>query len=1320
MATPARSPFTNEEYTVGWICALAVELAAAKGMMDKVHGEPQTPPAEADNNSYILGSMGSFNVVAARLPIHQVGSSSATAVAKEMLFTFPRIRVGLLVGIGAGIPDYDNDVDIRLGDVVISSSPQTGGVVVYDFGKALADGSFESLSVLNSPPRSLGSALGKLQTEHLMQKNRIAYYIEQMLERFPLMRSKGFSHPGHSADRLFQPSYLHAAGKSCVKCDSSAEISREPRLDDSPVIHYGTIASGDMVIKDALKRDLIRDRHGAICLEMEAAGLMNNFPCIVIRGISDYADSHKNDRWQPFAAATAAACAKEFLEHVQPKAIEAEPAAKDILYQVHDDVAEIKEFVMTKQSQRILDWITELDFDRQHNDNLKSMLEGTGLWLLESEVFVRWISQPQQTLFCPGIPGAGKTIMSSIVVEHLRTKFLGDPEVQVAQLANKGSTVLPNIEQMYKSHTGNKTRPTVKEIRPELSRTAQSFRRIFVVIDALDEYCSSDPDELQDLLSALFTFQKDGPVNILATSRPNSEIMSKFKECTQREIRAQDDDILRYVTTTLPTLLRSKISLYPNVQDDVRREVVKSADGMFLLATLHMDHLKGYLTVGDLKEALDHLPRGRTRLGKAYDHAIDRIKSQYEPCCQMAMRVLSWLTHCKRALFADELQDALGIRPGHTDLDPEFLPDIDILDSVCAGLVVFDQNTSRIRLVHYTTKEYLLGHPAFRNSEVEIAQTCITYLSFEAFSSGASDYEHRRRNYSLHHYFAEYWAVHASAALDTSKEFMTFLVAFLEKKSNVYAAGQAMLTFARADRPGREHWLKVLPDPLPDHQLTKVHLAAYGGLTSIITEYIRQNQDLDIGDSKSRTPLAYAAEGGHLETTRVLLESKRVNPDSKDWKGETPLVRAAFGGYKEVVQLLIQYRACPNPTDESGHNPLCAAALCGDIETMRLLLDHGAQINQQGPYYVDSPSNDEDDGTPLMNAWCSGNKDAVLFLLERGADPNYPNKGGATILTAAARDDDEKLVKLLLERGVHVDPKDYYSTTPLGYAVQGGFLGIAKQLIKAGADVNMQNIYGQSVLMTACRPAEGRKVYRLRYHGPNPNIQDSSLETPLSMSTGHGSLGMIKVLLDNRADPNILDRDGETALFRAAETEHGDLITSLLYNNADPHVCNDAFETALFPAVKKGHDSVVNILLDAGLDVHSQDIAGNTPLFYAASSGSEEVVRLLLQKGARIDHRNALQETALFFAARYGRPTVVKLLIEAGATKDPRNLIMETPLISAAAGLYDTPFWPNKNTLNYRAVVTLLLENGVDPSPLYNPTFQSKSQFESLEVLWSS
>jgi ankyrin repeat protein len=383
---------------------------------------------------------------------------------------------------------------------------------------------------------------------------------------------------------------------------------------------------------------------------------------------------------------------------------------------------------------------------------------------------------------------------------------------------------------------------------------------------------------------------------------------------------------------------------------------------------------------------------------------------------------------------------------------------------------------------------------------------------------------------------------------------------------------------------------------------------------------------------------------------------------------------------------------------------------------MRLLLDHGAQINQRCPSY------DEYDGTPLMNAWYSGNTDAVLFLLERGADPNFPNDGGATILSAVARNNDEELVKLLLERGVQVDPKDHFGATPLAYAVRKGFLGITEKLIKAGADVNMQNHHGESVLMMACASAESNEeiIHELLHHGANPNIQDSSLESPLSISTRHGSLGVVRLLFDKGADPNIPGKRGETALFRAAEEGHGDLISTLLHNKADPHICNEAFQTALFCAVRKGHVSVVNLLLDAGSDVHAQDIAGNTPLFYAASSGCEEVVRLLLEKGAQIDHRNALQETALFFAARHGRTAVANLLIEAGATPDPRNLIMESPLIYAAGCLVHIPSWPSKRTLDYSSVVTLLLENGADPNPRYNPTFQSKSQFESWEVLWSS
>ena len=332
---PTRSPYSNDDYTVGWICALPIEMATAKGMMDEEHGDPQTPPQQADQNTYLLGCIGKFKVVVACLPKDEIGASSAAAVARDMLFTFPNIKVGLLVGIGAGIPDYESDDirDIRLGDVVIGSDKESGGVVLYDFGKRLGDGSFKSMYALDRPPRPLRAALSQLEAEHQMHENRIPQYINQMLEKYPYMRRKGFAYPGQSADQLFQADYRHVPGRSCAKCDLAERIDRRPenRSDIDPVIHYGVIATGSSVVKHAPTREEIRQRHRAICLEMEAAGLMNNFPCVVIRGISDYADSHKNDQWQPYAAATAAACAKELLEYVQPRALDGERTAKDIL-----------------------------------------------------------------------------------------------------------------------------------------------------------------------------------------------------------------------------------------------------------------------------------------------------------------------------------------------------------------------------------------------------------------------------------------------------------------------------------------------------------------------------------------------------------------------------------------------------------------------------------------------------------------------------------------------------------------------------------------------------------------------------------------------------------------------------------------------------------------------------------------------------------------------------------------------------------------------------------------------------------------------------
>jgi nucleoside phosphorylase len=293
-----------KDYTVGWVCALPVELAAAVEMLDEEHED--LPQDSNDSNLYTFGRARDHNVVIACLPAGQIGINSAAAVAMQMKLRFTSIRFGLLVGIGGGVPSAGSD--IRLGDVVISQPyAQHGGVVQYDLGKTGVGGHVTRTGSLNTPPTVLLNALSKLRSNHYRGRSSLPAYLS-VFDRLP-----GFSRKMAGPDILFKPTYNHTQGATCQECGGEGLVERAPRGPEV-VIHYGTIASGNQVMKDGITRDqLSSELGGVLCFEMEAAGLMNNFPCLVIRGICDYADSHKNKGWQPYAAATAATCAKELL-----------------------------------------------------------------------------------------------------------------------------------------------------------------------------------------------------------------------------------------------------------------------------------------------------------------------------------------------------------------------------------------------------------------------------------------------------------------------------------------------------------------------------------------------------------------------------------------------------------------------------------------------------------------------------------------------------------------------------------------------------------------------------------------------------------------------------------------------------------------------------------------------------------------------------------------------------------------------------------------------------------------------------------------------
>jgi nucleoside phosphorylase len=298
----------REDYTVGWVCALPVELAAAQEMLDEEHDTPRYNAH--DTNLYTCGRVGEHNVVIACLPEGQMGTNSAAAVAVQMKSTFSSTRFGLMVGIGGGVPSEETDV--RLGDVVVSKPHKThGGVVQYDSGKATPSG-FERTGALNTPPTVLLNAVANVRAKQMRGRGRLLEYLSK-LDSLP-----DFTREAAGLDNLYNAAYDHKGGATCKQCDVSYLVVREPRRQDV-VMHYGTIASGNQVMRSAAERDRVSaELGGVLCFEMEAAGLMNSFPCLVIRGICDYADSHKNKRWQAYAAGTAVACAKEVLSAIPP------------------------------------------------------------------------------------------------------------------------------------------------------------------------------------------------------------------------------------------------------------------------------------------------------------------------------------------------------------------------------------------------------------------------------------------------------------------------------------------------------------------------------------------------------------------------------------------------------------------------------------------------------------------------------------------------------------------------------------------------------------------------------------------------------------------------------------------------------------------------------------------------------------------------------------------------------------------------------------------------------------------------------------------
>ena len=242
---PLRTLDGPDHYQIAWIAALHIKRAAAEAMLDEEHATPTGFTRHStDANAYTWGRVGDHNIVIASLASGVYGTTSAATTASSLLASLPSIRVGVLVGIGGGIPRPDEESDIRLGDVVVSQPSGTmGRVCQYDLMKAKSGDKRERKGFLGRPPTVLLNALSGIQAFHEREDSKMPWLIQEMLNKSPKMgkRSKqnpGYIHQGFDNDRLFKASCDHTPGLDCRGCDIAGEIQRDPRDTTDPEIHY--------------------------------------------------------------------------------------------------------------------------------------------------------------------------------------------------------------------------------------------------------------------------------------------------------------------------------------------------------------------------------------------------------------------------------------------------------------------------------------------------------------------------------------------------------------------------------------------------------------------------------------------------------------------------------------------------------------------------------------------------------------------------------------------------------------------------------------------------------------------------------------------------------------------------------------------------------------------------------------------------------------------------------------------------------------------------------------------------------------------------
>ncbi|KAH8587245.1 ankyrin repeat-containing domain protein [Bisporella sp. PMI_857] len=1193
--------------------------------------------------------------------------------------SFLNLKIYLFVGIGGGVPHSppceNAEDDIHLGDVVIGYSEAIGApaIIQWDFGRRLEGHSYENTSNFNKPDRRLLSALGSVVTNHECGDTKFDHHLREIVAK-----NAKFTHPGVHNDRLFEATYRHGNAKDCSNCDMQMTVRRPDRVSTSLIYHRSTIISGNSVMQNGIERDnMSKLYHNARCFEMEAAGIIDDTRCLVIRGIADYADGHKNWMWHRYAAAAAAAFGKEFLltlkpvvlEGLVPKVPQIDSAAfQKIVSEIQGIASQNKESISKQElrymsdQQRECHRVFKVCTYEEFKNNNPERVDGTCVWVLEHRHYIQWqSSQRNNLLWISADPGCGKSVLSrSLIEKELRNSdsrsvcyfFFKDNEQQ-DRLAIALCSLLHqlfDVQPQLLKHAIDAWEKNDKELQKEHNKlwhilinaaTDEDSHDIICVLDAMDECQESDRQILIRFLSNFYQesshqASQRTSLKFLVTSRPYYDIESSFRDIPDNlpAIRLSGEHENDKIHKEIDLVIRErvgKLAAEHSLSNSTRTSLEQC-----LFQMEHRTYLWLHLAFEDIKEQYRDSLRPDwesveslqlpSSVADAYEKILGKITKRQKP---VATKILHIIVGAYRPLTISEMAIAFGLaeRPNSQSYMEFKIEDarLEKLIRQLCGLFVFIKR-SKIYLIHQTAKEFLvqkesvIASTVWRHclnpvdSENIMARICIDYLLLRELDEIEVEVRHQQRG---------------EPHLRWKRSQRQLLLN--EENKDSESGFEAFLKYSA------QHW----PSHFRNSTFDRESIVLAKACKLNLVEGDRFNLWFPIlwgawrgwSDQPHMNNIRIAAFNGHDIVLRCLLETEASKLDDKDGEKHTALIWAAELGHQKVARLLVEIGANVNTQGGEYGNALQAASARGHEAIVKLLIEKGAKVDAEGGHF----------GNALQVASFNGHEAIVKLLIEKGAKVDAEGGHFGNALQAASARGHEAIVRLLIEKEAKVDAEGGHFGNALQAASAGGHEAIVKLLFEKGADVNTQGGEYGNALQAALAEGHEAVVRLLIEKEAKVDVEGGHFGNALQAASAGGHEAIVRLLIEKGADVNTQGGEYGNALQAASYNGHMAIVKFFISFTAT--VIDTQGRSAAHWAARGGHLNILDYLLSNGANPCHLDRQGNGILHYAASGASIDMVERTIQY-YQMPQTSCTIWSPLHWACRSSNAQIVNLLLD--------------------------------------------------------------------------